>query len=101
MRGEGNILWAELRESRLEQKFPEYFDPCVSCAARQYHGLHQDRRALQRHAREPPVAAIDDCSGNGRDDDGSHLYAANLARALHAVEEVTQSRRALVGTEIA
>src|SRR5918912_4426860 len=101
MWGVGDLLWAELRESRLEQKFPEYFDPCISCAARQDNGLHQDRRALQRHAREPPVAAVDERSGNGCDDDGDHLYAADLARALHAVEEVTQTRRAIVATEIA
>src|SRR5919202_526280 len=58
-------------------------------------------RALERHAGEPAVAAVDDGGGDGSDDDGGHLYAAYLARALHAIKEVAQPRGAVRVAEVA
>ena len=87
-------------EPRLLQEGPERLDRCVSGAAGQYHGLHHDRRALQRHAREAPLAAVDDRGRYCRDDDRSHLYAADLTRALHAIEEVAKPRSAVVAAGV-
>ena len=53
-------------------------------------------RALQRHAREAPLAAVDDRGSYCGDDDRSHLYAPDLTRALHAIEEVAKPRSAVV-----